>query len=111
MDKFFTGTGNIRKDHFGRIVIDNCPSDSEHLCDSKTDPVQNRPLCRKLVEEAFEGFLGKTGTLVLTISLKEESVGAVPTETHTAKTVKYSVAAPGALAEAVVAALEQLDGN
>lgn len=112
MDKFFTVTGNIRKDHFGRIVVDSCPSDPDHLRDSKTDPDQNRPLCRKIVEEAFEGFLGKSGTLVMTISLKEEVVGAVPSgEIHTAVTVKNKSSSTGGLEEAVIAALEQLDGR
>lgn len=112
MDKFFSVTGNIRKDGFGRIVVDNCPSDPDHLCESKTDPVQNRPLCRKLVEEAFESFLGKKGTLVMTISLREDGLGAVPgAEIHTAKTAKYSTVPAGAIEEAVLAALEHVDGE
>jgi len=112
MDKFFSVTGNVRKDHFGRIVVDTCSSDPDHLRESRTDPARNRPLCRKLVEDAFEGFLGKTGTLVMTISLKEDSVGAIPgAEIHTAVTVQNKSCSTGGLEEAVIAALEQLDGT
>ena len=88
MDKFFTATGNIRKDHFGRIVIDTCRSDLDHNKTSKTDRVQNRPLCRGLVEEAFDGFLGKKGTLTLTISLREEDQSALPVSEMSEETTR-----------------------
>lgn len=61
--------GYVREDGFGRIVIDRCPSDDEHLRSAPTDPEINKPSCRFLLEEFFtrgtaaEEMLGKKGLL------------------------------------------------
>jgi hypothetical protein len=45
--------GRVRLDRFGRIVVDTCPSDYDHLRDSKTDPATGKPTCRHLLEDAL----------------------------------------------------------
>ena len=119
MDKFFTFTGNIRKDHFGRIVVDTCPSDPSHLVDGVTDPVERRALCRKLIDDAFSDFLGKSGTLVLTISLREDQA-ALPVAEMSDQTTRQVLDAGAAekkpalsrsqLELSVLAAVEHVDG-
>lgn len=103
--------GNIRRDNFGRIVVDLCSSDLKHLRDSKTDPIHNRPMCRRLIEEAFEPFVGRSGRLTLTVAFDEEAVGAVPQDIFTATTREVDVAPHGRIEEAVLTALEQVDGQ
>ena len=71
--RIMTLGGNIRRDHFGRFVVDNCPSDEEHLRSSQTNPETNKPICRNLVEEAFSHLEGKTGTLKITLVFDEAS--------------------------------------
>jgi hypothetical protein len=112
MEKTFTFSGNVRRNFGGQIIVDLCESDLDHHRHSVTDAEQNRPLCRKTVESCFDDLIGRAGALTVTVSFEENSQGAVPqTEVHTAETVKQKVAAVGAMEEAVIAALEQLDGN
>ncbi len=119
MEKSFTFSGNIRRNSGGQIIVDKCESDQWHLRHSDTDTEQNRPLCRKTVETYLEGLVGKAGKLTVSIRFEEDCVGAVPQdEAHTAETVKVYVplwtetcSPPGMLADAVIAALEDLDGN
>lgn len=67
--KTFSLTGNIRTDHFGRLVVDSCESDNAHL----RAPVEGeRQTCRHLVEDSFSDFVGKRGRLTITVTLLEE---------------------------------------
>lgn len=63
--------GNFRLDSFGRIVVDRCESDAEHLISSETDPEHSRPKCRELLEERLAPILGREGLLVMTITFIE----------------------------------------
>lgn len=65
-------SGNFRLDGFGRIVVDHCTSDREHLISSVTDPEHNRPKCRQLLEESLAPILGKTGVLLLNVTFIED---------------------------------------
>jgi hypothetical protein len=71
-NKTVVHNGNVRFDHFGRIVLDDCPTDHDHLVDPKAVG-EGRPTCRKLLENSFREIVGKNGTLVVTISFYEES--------------------------------------
>jgi hypothetical protein len=64
--------GNIRRDHFGRFVVDPCPSDRDHIRDAVAKPGDDRARCRNLVEESLFAFEGKRGTLHVTIELEED---------------------------------------
>lgn len=85
-------SGNIRRDVFGRIVIDECESDSQHLTRPLKPTETERQLCRHLIEEAFQDLVGKKGTLVLNITFKEDP-------------------APANLVDVVVAAAEAANGK
>jgi hypothetical protein len=68
MEKTFVVKGWVRHDPFGRIVIDECPSDQAHLVHAATDPETNKPGCRYLLEEFFDRatnapMLDRKGTL------------------------------------------------
>ena len=58
-------TGYFRKDAFGRIVVDQCPSDEEHLRSGITYAGDDRAKCRVLLEDLFEKVVGKTGRLYI----------------------------------------------
>lgn len=75
MTAFNSFAGNFREDGFGRVVVDTCPSDEEHLRSSKTDPATNRPQCRRLVEEVFAKYLGKSGRLHIEATFYEDYPG------------------------------------
>lgn len=115
MDNLFTVSGNIRKDHFGRIVVDSCESDLDHNVNAVPKPGDDRARCRSLVEEAFADFIGKRGTMVVSILFQEEAVeGAMPTaalDVHSAETRKVVSPAPATMGEAVQTALEHVDGK
>lgn len=53
--------GYIRKDSFGRTFIDRCASDEEHLAAARAPVGQERPGCRKYLEDLVvpELILGK----------------------------------------------------
>lgn len=71
--RVFIFNGNIRKDHFGRIVVDTCESDNAHLRkDGPLPPGDDRWRCRNLVEEALEHVVGKKGKLVVSVSVVED---------------------------------------
>jgi hypothetical protein len=75
MDKIFAVAGWIREDNFGRVVIDQCPSDEEHLRSAPTDLETNKPICRHLLEEFFTrgtGIVGKKGRLVVSFKFTED---------------------------------------
>jgi hypothetical protein len=70
--RVFIFNGNVRKDDFGRIVVDTCESDGAHL--RKDGPLpegDDRWRCRNLVEQAFDHVVGKKGKLVVSVSLVE----------------------------------------
>lgn len=64
--------GNIRKDHFGRIIIDTCVSDVDHLQHAVAKPGDDRARCRQLVEELFNDLEGLKGEVTVTIDFKAE---------------------------------------
>lgn len=71
--RLYNFPGNVRKDRFGRIVVDLCGSDGEHLTRDLTAEEQaDRQKCRYLVEQAFEEFVGKKGTLMVEVTFREE---------------------------------------
>jgi len=70
MTKTFSLSGHIRNDHFGRLVVDQCESDNEHL--RAPGDGGERQTCRNLVEDAFLPFVGKCGRLTITVTLLEE---------------------------------------
>lgn len=47
-----TAEGYLRKDQFGRVFIDTCQSDEEHLT-SPLPPGQERRTCRKYLSDIF----------------------------------------------------------
>lgn len=66
---------NVRRDNFGRIVLDECTSDGEHLRDDgKFDEFNEsgRQQCRQLLEESFAAFVGKRGHLRVKIEFEEQ---------------------------------------
>jgi hypothetical protein len=77
INKFFSVKGWVRQDPFGRIVIDDCPSDETHLRHSKTNPETNKPSCRYLLEQFFDRgedtIIGKRGHLTVTFSFAEDT--------------------------------------
>lgn len=73
MSKIDSFVGNIRRDQFGRTVVDTCASDGNHL--RKDGPLpegDDRHRCRRLVEEMFTEFEGKRGTLLVRVELIED---------------------------------------
>ena len=64
--------GYIRKDYFGRIVIDTCKSDEDHLRNSKAKPGYQRAGCRVLVEDNFNEFVGMKGFMKVTIEVTRD---------------------------------------
>jgi hypothetical protein len=100
--------GNIRKDHFGRIVIDTCESDESHLVHAPTDPVRNRPICRHLLEDSFAEFIGQRGRLVVSVRLEEDLPGAIPTKEILDATTRKT---PTSMTEALLASVEHVDGQ
>jgi hypothetical protein len=104
--------GNVRKDNFGRIVVDSCESDVDHHLNSVAKPGDDRARCRRLVEEAFAGYVGRRGKMVIAITFEDEVVdGALPSDVFTAVTRKHSIETPGQIVDAVIAALEHIDGD
>lgn len=57
--------GYLRKDAFGRLFIDKCASDEEHLTAARVPEDQERPDCRKYLDDlvAPQDLLGKNVTL------------------------------------------------
>lgn len=68
----WTAQGHIRTNHGGQIVVDSCLSDNEHLVSGLTDPETNKPVCRRVLEHAFDELVGKKGTLVVSVIFVEE---------------------------------------
>lgn len=64
--------GNIRKDHFGNIILDDCESDQDHLVNATTAPSLNKPYCRFSLNNLLDGITGKRGTLILNGEFTEE---------------------------------------
>jgi hypothetical protein len=71
----YTFHGNIRRDPFGRVVVDTCPSDGDHLRDSRAIPPDDRARCRTLVENVFQEHIDKRGKLLVTVSFEPEEDG------------------------------------
>ena len=72
--------GHFRKDQFGRIVIDQCASDEEHLRNSVAPPGVDRAKCRVLLEDLFRDLIGKTGLMFIdNIEFEEEELCGRPT--------------------------------
>ncbi len=63
---------NIRRDCFGRIVMDTCDSDGEHLRFAEPLPGDDRPRCRELLEEMFAPLIGRRGTLFVSVVFADE---------------------------------------
>jgi hypothetical protein len=95
MEKFFALTGWVREDCFGRVVIDECPSDEAHLQSSKTDAEINKPSCRFLLEQFFTrgtDMLGRHGLLKVSFGFEptpgvgsiEEAVTSYLEQSHAA---------------------------
>ncbi len=63
---------NIRRDCFGRIVLDTCDSDGEHLRFAEPLPGDDRPRCRELLEEMFAPLIGRRGTLFVSVVFADE---------------------------------------
>ncbi len=57
--------GNVRKDAFGRIVFDLCPSDHDHLLLPPPPEGQERNNCRVLLDNLFGALVGKSVMLNL----------------------------------------------
>lgn len=73
MTKIASFIGNIRRDLFGRIVVDTCESDGAHLRKDGPLPAgDDRHRCRRLIEETFTEFEGRSGTLVVRVELVED---------------------------------------
>lgn len=70
--KMVTYEGNITKDHFGRIIIDPCPSFEHHIRYAVTKPGDDRARCRVLLEDLFAPFEGKKGKLHIVVSFEQE---------------------------------------
>jgi hypothetical protein len=68
----YTMKGNVRRDNFGRFIVDPCSSDNDHLINSVAKPGDDRARCRRLVEEAFENLEGLNGTVTITVDFKAE---------------------------------------
>ena len=58
-------TGYIRKDVFGRLFIDRCATDEQHLTNPPLPHEEERPGCRKYFEDLLvpEEVLGKKVTI------------------------------------------------
>ncbi len=65
-------SGNFRTDHFGNIIADQCVSDNDHLCSSKTDDIAGKPTCRYPLNRLFDNLVGKKGSLLISIEFFEE---------------------------------------
>jgi len=61
----------VRRDQFGRIVLDTCKSDEDHLKFSTAKEGDDRARCRMLVEEYFDKMVDKEGLFTMDISLDE----------------------------------------
>lgn len=72
MSKFVL-SGNFRMDHFGNIIADQCVSDNDHLCNSKTDDIAGKPICRYPLNRLFDNLVGKKGSLLISIEFLEET--------------------------------------
>jgi hypothetical protein len=90
MEKFFAVSGWVHKDWFGRIVIDECPSDELHLRHASANQETNKPGCRYLLEQFFDRgtngageiadsfMMNKKGTLTVQFRFEEdESSGSI----------------------------------
>jgi len=62
---------NVRQDPFGRIVIDECASDHEHLT-APAPAGQERQQCRALLEDEFRRIVGRKGALFMTVMFVDE---------------------------------------
>ena len=77
MNKALVISGWVRKDPFGRIVLDECPSDHLHLVHAPTDPETGKPACRVVLDDLLtrgplEQMIGKRGELLVTVSFEED---------------------------------------
>lgn len=63
--------GYIRRDPFGRIYVDECPTDEEHLI-SRPPNNQERHRCRKYLDDTTlpEAYLGKRVKLSLEVLIE-----------------------------------------
>ena len=64
--------GNVRRDYFGRFVIDTCVSDDDHLLNAQPKPGDDRARCRRLLDESFESLEGLKGRVVVTVEFQAE---------------------------------------
>jgi hypothetical protein len=61
------GIGYVRRDSFGRVFVDKCATDKEHL--TKTpQPGQERTKCRWYVEDLLNSLVDKKGYMSIEIS-------------------------------------------
>jgi hypothetical protein len=63
--------GHVYRTWGGRIAIDSCPSDASHDV-APADPEAGKRRCREVLEEIFEPYLGKHGTLTVIVGFQEE---------------------------------------
>lgn len=64
----FEKVGFLRKDSFGRVFVDSCPSDEEHLKHHVEG--KDRPGCRTYIEDLFpEDHLGKSQLVMVGVIL------------------------------------------
>lgn len=64
-------TQHVRQDSFGRIVLDECESDLEHL-QAPAVAGEERQKCRHLLEDEFRSLVGRKGALFLTAVFVDE---------------------------------------
>lgn len=78
MEKIFAIEGWVRPDKRGRVVIDDCPSDTTHRDHAKPDPEAGQASCRYVLEDLFKPIMNKRGCLVVTIQfVEDEAAGSI----------------------------------
>lgn len=68
MTKCFAVKGYIGRDRFGRIVIDTCKSNEEHLRYSVVLPGDDRSRCQILLENYFNEYVNGRYRLSIDVS-------------------------------------------
>ncbi len=64
-------TGYLGRDTFGRIYLDTCRTNEEHLKNHVEG--KERPGCRKYIEDMFsDGFVGKKVFLAVAVYIEDE---------------------------------------
>lgn len=71
------GAAYVHQDHVGRIHLDSCATDHEHI----TKPLQEgeeRRNCREYIEELLEPYVGKRGRFSISITFHPEPEEPTP---------------------------------